>query len=182
MRVLFVTLRALVLQLGLAIFGWGGFVPFFSHPPLVALAVATLVMTTAVLFSRASLSRGEREDRRNRWVLGAFVILAILHAYVPAYTDRRDIWTIGGDGVRWAGVALFVLAGVLRLWPIFVLGGRFSGLVAIQPGHELETTGVYRTIRNPSYLGMLVGALGWALAYRSVLGTRRRPQCARQPA
>src|SRR5262249_27069532 len=58
----------------------------------------------------------------------------------------------------------------LRLWPVFVLGRRFSGLVAIQPGHELVTAGIYRTIRNPSYLGMLVLSLGWALAFRSLAG------------
>ncbi len=30
---------------------------------------------------------------------------------------------------------------VLRLWPVFALGPRFSGRVAIQPGHKLVTTG-----------------------------------------
>jgi protein-S-isoprenylcysteine O-methyltransferase Ste14 len=32
------------------------------------------------------------------------------------------------------------------------------------------TDGIYRTIRNPSYLGMLVLSLGWALAFRSFAG------------
>ena len=36
-----------------------------------------------------------------------------------------------------------------RIWPIFVLGRRFSGLVAIQPGHTLVTRGVYGVIRHP---------------------------------
>lgn len=42
--------------------------------------------------------------------------------------------------------------------------------MAIQPGHELVTDGIYRTVRNPSYLGMLVLSLGWALAFRSLVG------------
>ena len=58
----------------------------------------------------------------------------------------------------------------LRIWPVFVLGRRFSGLVAIQPGHTLVTSGVYGVIRHPSYLGLLVNSLGWALAFRSVVG------------
>jgi protein-S-isoprenylcysteine O-methyltransferase Ste14 len=53
---------------------------------------------------------------------------------------------------------------------VFVLGRRFSGLVAIQPGHTLVTTGVYRVIRHPNYLGLLVNSLGWALAFRSAVG------------
>ena len=61
-------------------------------------------------------------------------------------------------------------ARALRLWPVFVLGRRFSGLVAIQSGHQLVTTGAYRFVRNPSYLGLLVTSLGWALAFRSGVG------------
>jgi len=59
---------------------------------------------------------------------------------------------------------------VLRIWPVFVLGRRFSGLVAIQPGHTLGDKRIYGIIRHPSYLGLLVGALGWSLAFRSVVG------------
>ena len=72
--------------------------------------------------------------------------------------------------MRWLGVALFLAGGALRIWPVFVLGHRFSGLVAIQPGHTLVTTGIYGAIRHPSYLGLLVNALGWALAFRSGVG------------
>ena len=79
-------------------------------------------------------------------------------------------WTIDGDLVRWLGVALCAAGGVLRLWPVFVLGRRFSGLVAIQPGHRLVTDGIYGVIRHPSYLGLIVNLLGWALAFRSVIG------------
>ena len=53
---------------------------------------------------------------------------------------------------------------------MFVLGQRFSGLVAIQPGHTLVTSGVYGVIRHPSYLGLLINSLGWSLAFRSGVG------------
>lgn len=43
-------------------------------------------------------------------------------------------------------------------------------MVAIQPGHRLVTNGVYGVIRHPSYLGLLIGSLGWALAFRSGAG------------
>ena len=67
-------------------------------------------------------------------------------------------------------MALFAAGGALRLWPVFVLGDRFSGLVAIQPGHRLVTSGVYGVIRHPSYLGLLISSLGWGLAFRSWIG------------
>jgi protein-S-isoprenylcysteine O-methyltransferase Ste14 len=98
------------------------------------------------------------------------IVIGLVAAYLPALTDRKEFWTIGGDAVRWLGVVLFAAGGALRLWTVFVLGNRFSGLVAIQPGHTLVTTGIYSVIRHPSYLGLLVNSLGWALAFRSGVG------------
>ena len=164
------TLVSVLVFLGLAILGWGGFAAFFVHPALTAVVVITVLQTIFALFSGANLSSGEREDRANRWVLAALGVLGLLGAWLPAYTDRRDLWTIDGDTVRWVGVVVYTLGGVLRLWPVFVLGHRFSGLVAIQPGHTLVTTGLYRVIRHPSYLGLLVLSFGWGLVFRSWAG------------
>lgn len=155
---------------GLAVLGWGGLSAFFSHPALIVLAIIGFALTAVAFFSRGNLSRGEREDRHNRWVLAVFALIGLLSAYLPAYTDRIGFWTFDGNTVRWVGVALFAGGGALRMWPVFVLGRRFSGLVAIQPGHTLVTSGVYRIIRHPSYLGLLVSMLGWALAFRSGVG------------
>jgi protein-S-isoprenylcysteine O-methyltransferase Ste14 len=116
------------------------------------------------------VSPGEREDRSNRWVLLPIIVIGLASAFVAAWTDRIGFWTIDGEATRWLGVALLALGGTLRIAPVFILGNRFSGLVAIQPGHTLVTTGLYARIRHPSYLGLLVSALGWALAFRSGVG------------
>ena len=159
-----------LVYLGLAIVGWGGFDAFFSNPARTALVIATAAMVIAASFSSGNLSAGEREDRTNRWVIGALGLIGLLSAWLPAYTDRKEFWTLDGDAVRWIGVVLYAGGGALRLWPVFVLGRRFSGLVAIQPGHTLVTSGIFSIIRNPSYLGLLVLSLGWALAFRSGVG------------
>lgn len=159
-----------LVQFGLAIWAEGGFGAFFSHPALVALVVISAIFFAVSFFTQGNLSTGEREDRGNRWVFIAFALLGFLLAFVPALMDRFDIWTIDGETTRWTGVVLLAIGGVLRLWPVFILGNRFSGLVAIQPGHQLVTTGLYACIRNPSYLGLIIGAVGWALAFRSVVG------------
>jgi protein-S-isoprenylcysteine O-methyltransferase Ste14 len=156
--------------LGIAVLGWGGASAYFSHPARIALAVVLLALTLAALFTSGNLSPGEREDRGNRWVIVAFGVIGLLLGFLPAYTEREEFWTLDGDAARWIGVGLFALGGALRLWPVFILGRRFSGLVAIQPGHTLVTTGLYGVIRHPSYLGLLVSTLGWALAFRSGVG------------
>ncbi len=169
-RLALATTVSLGLYLGLAIAGAGGLNRFISHPPLIVLAVVTIALGIASFFTEGNLGSGLREDRSNRWVICAFAVLGFADAYLPAYTDSRDILTFGGDGVRWFGVWLYTLGGVLRLAPVFVLGRRFSGLVAIQPNHRLVTGGIYGIIRHPSYLGLFVNALGWALAFRAGVG------------
>src|SRR5262245_60475470 len=156
--------------LALAVLGWGSFAAFFAHPARIALTVVTFLLAGAALFTSGNVSPGVREDRSNRWVIAALGVIGIATAYFPALTDRLDVWTIDGDAVRWSGITLYVIGGALRLYPVFVLGNRFSGLVAIQPGHTLVTTGIYSVIRHPSYLGLLVNSLGWALVFRSTIG------------
>lgn len=157
-------------QFALAIVGWGGWTAFFAHRALVWLGVLSVVFLVVAMFSSGNISAGEREDKGNRWVLTAFSVIGLINAWLPAYTDRIGFWTLDGDTIRWAGVVVFSVGCVVRLWPVFVLGNRFSGLVAIQPGHTLVTTGIYRFIRNPSYLGMVVALLGWAMAFRAGAG------------
>src|SRR5438105_334444 len=155
-RLGFITTAGTLAYLGLAVLGWGGFAAFFSHRALIALATALFVLSGVAVFSAGNLSPGVREDRANRWVIAAFGLIGLLDAYLPAYADRKEFWTLDGDAIRWLGVVLFAAGGALRFWPVFVLGRRFSGLVAIQPGHTLVTSGLYGVIRHPSYLGLLV--------------------------
>ena len=154
----------------LAVLGAGGPAAFFSDPALIGLTFVFAALGVAAFLAGGNMSSGEREDRSNRWVIPVFMAVGLALAYLPAYTDRIDFWTIDGGVTRWVGVFLFAVGGTLRLWPVFILGNRFSGLVAIQPGHKLVTTGIYSAIRHPSYLGLIISALGWGLAFRSGVG------------
>lgn len=165
----FTTISVLA-YLALSVVGEGGVAAFASHPALLALVAVTLALSASALFTRGNLSSGVREDRSNRWVLAVFGLIGLLLGYLPAMTDRWDVLTIDGETTRWLGVALSIGGGALQIAPVFVLGKRFSGLVALQPRHELVTDGLYGVIRNPSYLGLLIGTLGWALAFRSGVG------------
>ena len=164
------SLLSVGLYLSLTILGAGGWRVFFAEPARTALFVGTVALGVISLFSHAGITSGAREDRSNRWIFLPLTVLGFLLAFLPAYAERKEFWVMDGEALRWTGVVLFAVGGALRLWPIFVLGERFSGLVAIQPGHRLVTTGVYRWIRHPSYLGLLLYSIGWSLAFRSVVG------------
>jgi protein-S-isoprenylcysteine O-methyltransferase Ste14 len=171
--------RGLVVGLGignvvvvvvLSALGWGGMHPLLAHPARAAFVAEMLLLTLIALASPVNLSSGRREALEGRWILVPSVVGVLLLAWLMPYFDRYDRWTFDGDAARWAGVAVMGVGGVLRIWPMFVLGQRFSGLVAIQPDHELVTRGPYRWLRHPSYLGAMVGLVGWALVFRSGVG------------
>ena len=62
----FASAGMILIYLGLAIAGWGGFDAFFANPARIALVIATVAMAGGAMFSSANLSTGEREDRSNR--------------------------------------------------------------------------------------------------------------------
>jgi protein-S-isoprenylcysteine O-methyltransferase Ste14 len=109
---------------------------------------------------------GEAWDRR---ILGAHFVVSIV-AFVTAGLDSgRFGWT--GPVPRWvtaAGVVLMLLGQV-----IFSVAKRendfFSSTVRIQTerGHRVCDTGLYRCVRHPGYLGMLISLVAVPLVLNS---------------
>jgi protein-S-isoprenylcysteine O-methyltransferase Ste14 len=63
------------------------------------------------------------------------------------------------------GVGL-LLAGIAIRWlAIFTLGKYFTGTVVIKTDHQLVRSGIYKHLRHPSYTGLLIGHLGFGLAF-----------------
>jgi protein-S-isoprenylcysteine O-methyltransferase Ste14 len=160
-----------LLWLGAAAWAWGSWAGFLAHPARCGAVVVGVALSTLSAFAPFTLGIGKRSDLSDAWVFLPGILLVLPALFLlPPWCDARDRWVIDGDAVRWLGLALFTAGGLLRLWPVFVLGRRFSAVVAIQEDHALVTGGVYRWIRHPSYAGMLLNALGWVLLFRSIVG------------
>lgn len=160
-----------VAYIGLAVLAWGDWRGFLAHPTRSSLLVVMALAFAVGLFSGAGgLSRGRREDRRNRWVLLPLILLWLFMIWFCPYADRREIGTLDSEGVRYLGLGLFVGGIFIRLGAVVILRHRFSGLVAIQQDHELVTDRLYRFVRHPAYMGMVLALAGWALIFRSAVG------------
>src|SRR5690348_17143447 len=62
------------------------------------------------------------------------------------------------------GLALTFAGAAVAVWARWHLGENCSGSVTLKAGHELIRTGPYRFIRHPIYTGILLAAVGTALA------------------
>jgi protein-S-isoprenylcysteine O-methyltransferase Ste14 len=170
-QIIIVSTVSVIVQVALTILAWGDWSTFFAHPARKWLVIGSFLLLILAWFSGTSgVSGGEAHSPESKTILYAFGVVILVTVVIPPYCDRRNIWTFGGDPVRYTGLILFFAGSILRLAAAFALGRRFSGLVAIQPDHRLKTDGLYRSIRHPSYTGLLVSMVGYALVFRSIIG------------
>jgi hypothetical protein len=66
--------------------------------------------------------------------------------------------------LRWIGLALTAAGLLFTVWARAHLGRNWSGIITLKSDHELIRTGPYAYVRHPIYTGMLLAALGSALA------------------
>ncbi len=71
--------------------------------------------------------------------------------------------------VQISGLALLAAGIVIRSVAIAQLGPFHTPIVAIQAGHRVVDTGLYRHVRHPSYLGACLALLGFGLGLGSWL-------------
>jgi protein-S-isoprenylcysteine O-methyltransferase Ste14 len=67
-------------------------------------------------------------------------------------------------------VTLTAVGIAFAIWARFYIGQNWSSAVTIKVGHQLIRTGPYAWVRHPIYSGLLLAAIGTALARREVRG------------
>ena len=65
----------------------------------------------------------------------------------------------------WMGIFIFFLGAIIRWTAILQLRKEFTVDVAISQNHKMKEDGLYKKIRHPSYLGLLLEFLGFSLFY-----------------
>jgi protein-S-isoprenylcysteine O-methyltransferase Ste14 len=174
-------INTLLFYLGLPLLGWGlGDVRgFLSLGPRRGYAWLIAGFALAVGYQAVDAPEGIRGGAgREGKLLGSqhivrrAVELLLLWAlvFVP-FADRRGIAVYAAvQGARWAGVALVGLGLGLVFLSGVALGKMYSPDVTLQEGHRLVTSGLYRYIRHPCYLGAVLTGFGLALTFRSWIG------------
>jgi protein-S-isoprenylcysteine O-methyltransferase Ste14 len=136
---------------------------------LILLAGFVIFMPIGI-YHRLKARTGEKLDRRQE---GLFILvtlrlagiagLAGLIAYLinPACMAWAavplPVW------LRWTGVGLGLLAGLLLVWTFRSLGKNLTDTVVTRKEHTLVTTGPYRWVRHPFYTSVAFAVLANSL-------------------
>jgi protein-S-isoprenylcysteine O-methyltransferase Ste14 len=150
-------------------------IAFRIDEPVVAVGTAALLLW---LCSERLLQlvgfRQPKAERRDPFWWYCWHAPALYGALVFSLLDATMWhWTTVGPAlgsVRWVGVPLVAAGILIRLLSRLALGKQFSPHVQTTPEHRLITTGIYRSIRHPAYLGYLCLLLGVPLCFGSVGG------------
>jgi protein-S-isoprenylcysteine O-methyltransferase Ste14 len=170
-------LVGLFIFVGIPLLAWGvsDLASFFAHPARATFIVVTVLLQAVIVLAVPDAGRGADDGgepvARQRVALALLQLIPLAIVVLAPWGDRRSVGVLAeGDVVRWAGVVLYVLAFAGMEWAEAALGRQFSVQVTVQEGHRLVTTGPYRYLRHPRYLGILGFVAGYALVFRSWLG------------
>lgn len=156
------------------VLGWGirDVSGFLANPYRLAFIImmAAFSLLVVIFIPNEGSSAGEGKSKMALHMISLRWLQIIPLAMVAGapYLDRISMMTMNDNpGIRFSGLLLTLIGFGVMNWSIYYLGRQFSTYVTIQEDHELVTSGPYRYIRHPRYLGIIIFLTGISLVFRS---------------
>jgi len=142
-----------------------------DHPFRLILLIGFLIYLPMGVRYRLKSRTGEKLDRRQE---GLFTLVTLRVCGVAAMLAFvawliNPVWMAWASvplpaGLRWAGLGLGLVSGLLILWTFHSLGRNLTDTVVTRREHSLVTSGPYRWVRHPLYTAAALAFLGNSLA------------------
>lgn len=118
---------------------------------------------------RSRTKTGEKQDKSTLGMLWVVIALSVAAGVFVAQSRALRAGWVGlfdfpqSDWISVVAVALFAVGLAVRWWAIVTLGRFFTVDVVIEKDHEVVQKGPFGWVRHPSYTGVLLAFLGWAM-------------------
>ncbi len=145
--------------------GWGTVVNLeFFYNALGALWVLGEILL--IVLTQTRRGRGKIQDRGSQIILWVVIVISLnsdgwLHRIFPIDMPGSHSW------LRPVALGILIFGLAVRTVAIVTLGRAFSTNVATRAGQGLERRGLYALVRHPSYLGLELIFLAFALHTRT---------------
>ena len=132
------------------------------------LGLIYLISEVLLTITRRSRSRtGTKQDRSTLRVLWVVIMVSVTAGVFVAKKLARGGACRMHDCLRRLASCCLSSGLLLRWWAIITLGRFFTVDVTIEKDHELVERGPFRLVRHPSYTGVLLAFVGFALSLRN---------------
>lgn len=105
-------------------------------------------------------------NRGGLWVVGQSLLLTVAAILSVSFRDQFAPISLQLP----VAVALFTLSAFTGIAGVVALGKNRTAFPTPLPDSELVSTGIYRAVRNPLYLSLILWAISWGLFWRSLVG------------
>jgi protein-S-isoprenylcysteine O-methyltransferase Ste14 len=116
---------------------------------------------------RARVWRSRHDRGSHLWIVGGvaggFLVAVALASRDVLALPAPAVYLVIGLVLAWVGM-------LLRLWAVLTLGRSFTTVVLVRADQRVITSGPYRLVRHPSYLGLLILFLGLGLGLGDLAG------------
>jgi protein-S-isoprenylcysteine O-methyltransferase len=105
-----------------------------------------------------------KAENRDRFSLLLLILGGPVALWISIGLAFSSIGALHSLALQVVGLIVMAIGITVRSTAIVQLGRFHTPNVAVRADHQLRSTGLYRLVRHPSYLGALIAYLGFGLA------------------
>ena len=145
---------------------------FVNAWPYYLFYVVTILWIAEFVIFPSHLKKQSKQEKKSFFFILQFILLILLLNF---FLGWLQIGTLDNQFTQnilnYVGITLYILGLLLRYVSIIHLGRFFTRNVAVSETHELISSGPYKMLRHPLYLGLFLLSTSVPLFFSNIILT-----------
>jgi protein-S-isoprenylcysteine O-methyltransferase Ste14 len=145
---------------------------FVNAWPYYLFYVVTILWIAEFVIFPSHLKKQSKQEKKSFFFILQFILLIILLNFFLGWLQIGTLDNqLTQNILNYVGITLYILGLLLRYVSIIHLGRFFTRNVAVSDTHELISSGPYKILRHPLYLGLFLLSTSVPLFFSNILLT-----------
>jgi protein-S-isoprenylcysteine O-methyltransferase Ste14 len=134
--------------------------------------MVTILWIAEFFIFPSHLKKQSKQEKKSFFFILQFILIIILLNFILGWFQIGILEHSTTQNIfNYIGIALYIIGLLLRYISIIHLGRFFTRNVAVSDTHELISTGPYKILRHPLYLGLFLLSTSVPLFFSNILLT-----------
>lgn len=145
---------------------------FVNAWPYYLFYIVTILWIAEFVIFPSHLKKQSKQEKKSFFFILQFILLIIVLNFVFGWFQIGTIENqVTQNILNYVGITLYIIGLSLRYVSIIHLGRFFTRNVAVSDTHELISSGPYKILRHPLYLGLFLLSTSVPLFFSNILLT-----------